>query len=313
MRKAAKYPVPRYDDPHDRRLVQLISHSERAQPGAVNILGVPYDGAVLGRKGAAEGPQSIREALSGFSNYSFELGVGLEKARVFDLGDVVLGTEAVSEAHALVESEVSKSLRDDSLLAILGGDNSISLPALTSFAKEVGEVGLIVIDSHLDMRGRIDGKPTSGSSYGLAIENGVVDPKNVVEIGVHGFLNSEYYVEKALKLGVSLISAEDVHVKGASAVAREALLSASSGTDAVYLSDDIDPVDLSSVAGVSAPSSGGIAPRELFTLVCETARAESVRCSDLVELAPNLDSTGRSQRVAASALTYLIAGYQMRK
>ena len=313
MRKPAVYPVPGYADPNDKRLVQIVRPGEASQPGAVNILGIPFDGAVLGRKGASGGPGAIRQAMGGFSNYNIELGVGLEDAKVFDLGDLDVDGADVEKAHLLVESEVGKELRDDSLLAILGGDNSISLPALRANARKFGRLGLVVVDSHLDLRGRVNGKPTSGSPYGLAIEEGLADPRNVVEIGAHGFLNSRTYVDKARRLGIKLFTAEELSRRGPGAIAREACALASKGTDAVYLSLDLDAVDLAQVSGVSAPSAGGMWARNAFALAYEVAKTAKVKCADLVELAPSLDPSGRSERVAAGALTYLIAGFVTRK
>lgn len=274
----------------------------------MNILGVPFDGAVLGRKGAAGGPAAVREAFSGFSNYNIELRVGLQDARIFDLGDLKVDNEDVQGAHREIEKEVGRDLQGDSLLVIVGGDNSLSLPSIRAFRKKYGEVGLIVIDSHLDLRGKIGGKPTSGSSYGLAIEEGL-KPERVVEIGAHGFLNSEQYARKAEKLGIDVVTAAMVDEEGPELVAKNAYAHASKGARAVYLSVDLDAVDLSQVSGVSAPSVGGISSRELFELVYSLTKKPKVKCADLVELAPALDSSGRSQVVAATALAYLFGGF----
>lgn len=313
MRKAAAYPAPGYVDPNDLRLVRMIKPSASAEPGSVNILGVPFDGAVLGRKGAARGPEAIRRSLSGFSNFNYELDIGLEGTNIVDLGDVSIGSNEIGEAHSLINAEVAGAVRDGSLLAILGGDNSISLPALAACARKFGTLGLVVVDSHLDLRGRIGGKPTSGSSYGLAIESGFVSSDNVVEIGVHGFLNSRQYVQAAEKMGIKVVSAEEVASEGPKSIGREAYRAASRGVGAVYLSVDLDAVDLSSVLGVSAPSSGGITARELCVLSFEIARGEKVKCADLVEVAPALDPAGGAQRVAATVLTYLMGGFAARR
>ncbi|MDG6902840.1 MAG: agmatinase family protein [Nitrososphaerota archaeon] len=315
MRKAADYAAPSYHDPNDRRLVQIVRRAVRPQPRAVNVLGIPFDGAVLGRKGAAGGPAGIRQAMVGFSNYNPELGVGIEHARVFDLGDVVLAKgEGVLEAHSEIESEVASSLAPSSLLVLLGGDNSVSLPALRASGRKLGKLGLIVVDSHLDLRGKIKGKPTNGSSYGLAIEAvPSLDPRRVVEVGAHGFLNSRRYFDRAKKQGISVHTAQDVRMEGAESIAKEAYERASRGADAVYLSVDMDAVDLGQVSGVSAPSAGGLSSSELLGFVYEVTRKERVAAADIVELAPNLDPTGGSQRVAATVLTYLIAGFNSRK
>lgn len=295
-------------------MVEIIGKAARPMPGAVNILGIPFEGAVLGRKGAAGGPSAIRQSMSSFSNFNVELREDVSRAKVFDLGNLAVAKgEEVRRAHSLIETEVAKDLLQSSLLVVLGGDNSISLPALRASGRKLGRLGLIVIDSHFDLRGRIAGKPTSGSSYGLAVETvPALDPRRVAEIGVHGFLNSKKYFDKAAKLGISVRTARDVRQDGAAATAKEAYKVASDGADAVYLSVDLDAVDIGQVSGVSAPSVGGISAEELLTLVYEIAKHDKVMVADIVELAPNLDPTGSSQRVAASVLAYLIAGFNSR-
>ena len=314
MRKKGQYRRPSYVDPNDVRLVKLIRPGTRAARGAVNLLGIPFDGATLGRKGSVEGPAAIRSAMSGFSNYNFEEGVGLEGSKVIDLGDVVGLTNDVLVAHRKIEAEVSKELKRDSLLILLGGDNSISLPSLRASAKKFGRLGLIVIDSHLDLRGMIDGKPTSGSSYGLAIEElKGLDPRHVVEMGAHGFLHSETYVKKARRQGINIMTAEEVSRVGAKEAGERAYSIASEGSDAVYISIDIDAVDLGEVSGVSAPSAGGISAREMFEIVMAAGRGEKTICADIVELAPSLDPSGKSSVVAGSVLATLIGAFVSRK
>ena len=314
MRRPAGYPAPKYSDPEDVRLTQIVRAAERAQKGGVNLLGVPFDGAVLGRKGAAGGPAAIREAMSAFSNYNVELGLGLEEAGVFDLGDLSVDQGDTLAAHREIEAEVAEDVDHDSLLVILGGDNSVSLPCIRAASKRLGKLGLVVIDSHFDLRGEIGGKPTSGSSYGLAVKTLTnLDPRRVVEVGIHGFLNSRRYYEKAEELGVTVVTAAEVEKAGPEAVAQRAYEIASRGAEAVYLSVDLDAADLAYVSGVSAPSAGGISSDHLFRLVYEVSRGDKVKCADVVELAPTLDPSGRSARVAATAVAYMIAGRVARR
>lgn len=313
MRRPASYPPPRYSDPKDKRLVQIIKRARSNRRDAVNILGVPFDGAVLGRKGSAGGPAAIRQSLASFSNYDPDSNVDLLDARIFDLGDEVPESDDVVSVHSSIEAVVERELAASSLLVVLGGDNSISLPSLRALSSRFGKVGLVAIDSHLDMRGKIGGKPTSGSSYGLAVESiDGIEPERMVEIGIHGFLNSRYYADKADRLGVKCFTSKTVRKLGALRVAREAYEIAEEGAKAVYLSIDLDSVDIGSVSGVSAPSVGGISSSELLELAQYLASREKTRCADIVELAPVLDPTGRSQVVAASCLVSLISGFMMK-
>ncbi len=312
MRRPASYPKPGYTDPLDRRLVSIIRSSDRAEAGAVNILGVPFDGAVLGRKGAAGGPSAIRNAMRFFSNFNPELSLDLRDAVIIDLGDVTTDSGDVKEVHAEVEKEVAAALLPSSLLIVVGGDNSVSLPSIVACSKNQ-RLGLVVFDSHFDLREPQDGKPTSGSSYGTAvrtIEN--LNGSRFAEVGIHGFLNSREYADEARRLGATIFTVKDVRRAGTIESARRAHEIASRGADGVYVSVDLDCLDISYMPGVSAPSAGGINAGELFEMLYFLGSRTNVICADVVELAPQLDPSGKSDVVAATALLHLVAGFMAR-
>ena len=314
MRKRPTYQVPRFFDAKDKRLASIIQLSDGPKSNAVNMIGVPYDGAVIGRKGAVEGPAAIRQVLGGAANYSPELGVDLMDAKIFDLGDLILASEDPEAVQAQVRDESSGTLDRSSLLVLLGGDNSISLGSIAACASKFGRIGLIILDAHYDLRGKMGGKPTNGSSYGLAISSlkNELDPNRVVEIGVRGFVNSRVYGDEAKQLGITTYTPADVRRLGTAKVAAEAYEKAARGADVVYLSIDIDCVDMAQVCGVSAPSAAGLETWEVNEMVYYFGRQDKIVCSDLVELAPPLDPSGRSQVVAMTVLLHLIAGFRTR-
>jgi Arginase/agmatinase/formimionoglutamate hydrolase, arginase family len=312
MRRKAVYPSPSYTDKHDKRIISIIRHSELPQTNAVNILGIPFDGATLGRKGSSAAPQAIRESLRFNSNFNPELGISLENARIYDLGDVVLKSKDVRAVHSQIKKEVSKCILHSSFLVILGGDNSISLPSITALSEHCESIGLIVLDSHYDLRGEISGRPTSGSSYYLAMKRlGKKLKGRVAYIGQHGFLNSSFYASRAERMGITVFTALDVMNEGAYRIARAAYSIASNDAECIYLSIDIDCSG--EVTGVSAPSPAGISSRDIFTICNYIASSEKLLAADIVETSPPLDPTGRSQLVASSAICYLASGFEMRK
>ncbi len=313
MRRPASYPKPGYSDPRDRRLVSIVRSSDRAEAGAVNILGVPFDGAVLGRKGAAGGPSAIRNAMRFFSNFDPELSLDLRDAAIVDLGDVTTDAGDVTKVHAEVEKEVASALLPSSLLVLVGGDNSISLPSIRACSRD-RKLGVVVFDSHFDMREPMEGKPTSGSSYGTALRTvGSLSGSRFVEVGIHGFLNSREYADEAHRLGATIITAKEVRKAGAAESARRAHDIASLGADCVYVSVDLDCMDIAHMPGVSAPSAGGLGANELFEALYFLGSRKNVVCADIVELAPQLDPSGKSEVVAATALLHLVAGFMARR
>jgi formimidoylglutamase len=315
LRKPVEQKFAIYNDPLDRRITSVLRNRMDPAKYAVNIFGIPYDGGVLGRKGASAGPASIRDSLRFNSNFNPELGTSLRSAKILDLGDLVIGRNDVKTVQSEIMEEVSTLLLDSSLLLAIGGDNSLSLPMIKAYARKYGNIGLIAIDSHYDLRGQIRGNPTSGSSYGLAISalGKRLPPSRVVEVALHGFLNSVDYSNRASDLGITVYTADDVRNLGAIRTAKRAFELVSQGSQAVYVSADIDSIDLSSVSGVSAPSPGGLAPAQLFDLLFYLGQRPQVRCADIVETAPSLDLTGRTPIVAATALLYLAAGFFSRR
>ena len=214
-----------------------------------------------------------------------------------------------------VQREVADTLDRSSRSVILGGDNSLSLGSIAACAGKFGKIGLVILDAHFDLRGKMGGKPTNGSSYGLAISSlkNELDPTRVVEIGVRGFVNSREYANEARQFGVTVFTPADVRKEGAVAIAQRAYEIAKKDVDTVYFSIDIDCVDIAQVCGVSAPSVGGLEAWEVNEMAYHLGRKREVVCSDFVELAPPLDPTGRLEVVAFTALLHLIAGFKMRE
>jgi formiminoglutamase len=307
------YPTPPYKDPLDKRIVSIIRKNNKAQEGSLNIVGIPFDGATLGRRGSRLAPNYIRDSLRFDSNFNVETGDLLLEVKMNDLGDMVFSDEEIDSIHGDIQRLVSLNIKERSLLILLGGDNSISLPAILACANRYTNVGLIVIDSHFDLRGKIRNRPTSGSSYGLAIEAlGSRISNRVVELGIHGFVNSYKYMRKAQRIGVTFFTAEDVRKYGATTSARRAYQIAAEGADCVYLSLDLDSVDISQVSGVSAPSPGGLCAQDVFDIIYFIASRPKVKCADIVETSPPLDPTGKTPVVAATSLLYMAAGFGLR-
>ncbi|MEM3267638.1 MAG: agmatinase family protein [Conexivisphaerales archaeon] len=313
MRRPVSYPEPSYNDIKDKRFISLITAAEKTLQGSINLVGIPYDGATLGRKGSAQAPAAIRNALRFNSNYDAQLGLDLTDLHIADLGDIVLPDEVFS-AHEQIRKEIIQLIKKDSLLLVLGGDNSLSLPLIQSYSEIFGNIGLVVLDSHFDLRDEINGKPTSGSSYNLAMKNlGYrLSPSRVVYIGLHGFLNSVEYAREARKKGITIFTEQDVKGYGATTLAKRAYDIASHDSNAVYLSIDMDSVDLSYVSGVSAPSPAGLTALELYDISFYLASRKKIFCVDIVETSPPLDPTSKSEIVAANLICYLSAGFKAR-
>lgn len=295
----ADLPPRRAGTPADPRFLDLFGHS--ARDADVLLAGVPFDGAVIGRKGCRDGPTAIREALRFVATFDPVRGVDLAGLRIHDAGDVKVATGVVA-THKLVREEARALLATGKPVVLLGGDNSLSAPHVQGLKDaRGGSIGLVVLDAHYDLRPvPADGIPTSGTPYRRLLEDGTVAAANLAEVGIRPYANARALADYAAQRGVTVLTTHDVRRGGAEAAAARALaVAAAAGVEHLFLSVDIDGLDQSIASGCSAPGAGGLTFDEASALVHAVGSHPLCRGMDLVEVAPGLDPTGNTARTAA--------------
>ncbi|HUR60994.1 MAG TPA: agmatinase family protein [Candidatus Thermoplasmatota archaeon] len=284
--------------PADPRFLELFGHP-MAEADLV-LVGVPFDGAVIGRKGARSGPTAIREAMRFLATHDPVRGIDLAPMRIHDAGDIVT-LEGVVDTHQAVRDSVRHLFATQRPVVLLGGDNSLSAPHVQALKDaRGGRIGLVVLDAHYDLRPLpADGVPTSGTPYRRLIEDGTLDADNLVEVGIRPYANTKALADYAHGMGVHVVTVAEVRRQGMANVAAEAVRTAAKGVDHLFLSIDIDGLDQSIASGCSAPGAGGLTFDEASALVHAVASHPLCRGMDLVEVAPELDPTGNTARTAA--------------
>ena len=298
--------TPRPADPQDVFFSQVVRTGARPAGegrGAVGLFGIPFDGAVLGRPGAREGPGAIRAQMAKLKPWT--LGRGELPREAFDWGDVALPEGGVLAAHGATEAAARAVLEAGQLPVALGGDHSLTFPLVKAHEGRLRRVGVVNLDAHLDVRD-YEGLPNSGTSFGRLLASGLVPGANLVEVGLRDFANGGRYVEKARKAGATLFSADEWMAEP-DAVLDHAVEVASRGADGVYLSVDLDVLDQAHAPGVSAPTPGGVDSGLLFRAVRRVAQRAPLVGADFMEVAPPLDRDGMTARAAAYAVMHLLA------
>lgn len=294
-------------DPNDEQFGHLVERTtlDSARGYDAVLVGEPYDGAVVGRPGARDGPAAIREALAGVKTHHFEAG---SVGNVGDAGDVRLARGPVRDVQESLR-ETTKGLYDAGALPVfLGGDNSLTYPnavPLVESARADGErVGVVSLDAHLDCR-EVHGEPTSGTPYRQLHEAGL---ETLCVVGARHFETTGAYADYLDERGGTVVTAESVSTGIDATLDR--IRTAVADADSLYLSVDVDVLDAAAAPGVSAPTPGGLTSREVFALVRGVAADERVRGFEVVECAPSLDPTptGRTAATAARAVAHFLAG-----
>ena len=308
-------PYPGYsigiEDEYDVNVGEVIADFREAERADVGILGAPFDTAcVAGARGSRYGPEGVRSKLTHGTCYNPALDVDIsEGIDIVDFGDVRVEHTDVLETHHRVE-RVCTALTERGVFPItVGGDHSLSYPTAKGMMNAVdGPVGVINVDAHHDVRHSHGGELSSGTPFRRLLEDdsGKLDHGNFVEYGLSGWHNSKYYVDWLRENGTEIITTRDIRSEGVVETAERALDLATDGTDAVFLSVDIDVLDAGVSPGTTAPSPGGLLTHELLEAVFQIGRHEAVRGADLMEIAPPLETEDTTAMIGAAVLTHFV-------
>jgi agmatinase len=248
------------------------------------IFGIPYDGAVFFRQGAAEGPERIRYLSSKLPPVA-EDGKILDHMRVRDLYDV-----DPSEEHEAFFREVRarfKEARSRQLPLALGGDHSVSIPLLEAAGESAGQdYALIWIDAHPDLCDLYEGSPYSHACVlRRALEGPHLDAGNVMMLGIRSCEVPELaFIEEA---GLEVRTSAELARSDPEQIGRE--LVERFQDLPVYLSIDVDAFDPAYAPGTGIPDAGGLTSRWVLDLL-HTLYPLDLLGVDIVEVAPPLDT-----------------------
>src|SRR5215469_5411764 len=262
-------------------------HTESLADTDIGIIGVPYDGGVTNRTGARHGPRAVRDQSSLLRRLHPHGIAPFDTARVRDLGDCWIEQPYELEgAHREITAFYTAIVAAKVIPLSVGGDHSISLPILRAVAAQ-RPVGMIHIDAHCDTGGDYLGSRFHhGAPFSRATDEGLLDPKRVIQIGIRGTTNDPDMWGFSIRSGMRVLDMEEFHDKGWRHAAEEARRVAGSGP--TYLSFDIDSLDPSQAPGTGTPEAGGITALEALRLL-RALRGLDFVGGDLVEVAPPFD------------------------
>ncbi|MDQ7820883.1 MAG: agmatinase [Armatimonadota bacterium] len=278
-----------------------------SDPGGLDValLGIPYDGAVSYRPGPRFAPRDIRQHSVLVRPYNPAQGVNpFAVLRVADVGDVDVDPLGIEQTFARVEDAVERILSAGAVPVCIGGDHSLSLPILRAVARRHGPVGMVHVDAHQDMWEEYFGhRYFHGTPFRRAAEEGLLDTRRVVQVGIRGPVYGEDDFAFARAHGIRWVTAVQVQREGLKPVLE--LMETLRGGP-VYLSFDIDGVDPAFAPGTGTPEPGGLSSREALEVVRALAGLDLVG-ADLVEVSPPYDHAGITSILAAAVLFEVIS------
>lgn len=305
---------PQSADPFQERIASWIRPwSDAVRPDA-GLLMVPFTRASQrGDSGGAQTPNALRQAFVGYSTYSPDFDVDLKPLQVCDLGDVRLHMTDVAACHASIEDALVEvaAVLPGTLPIIVGGDHSITAPLVRGYARAhpARRIGIVHFDAHYDVRSIEEQGPHDGTPFRAILEGEPrVDGRNLVQLGVHGFMSSSHYRAWCLERGVTQVSARTIRSRGILRVMREAIAIAGDGTDAIYVSLDIDCLAHNEAPGAGGTSAEGMAIWDLLEAMFLLGQEPKVAAIDIVSIDPLLDVRSTTVKAAVSIVLTFLAG-----
>ena len=283
------------------RLPHVALDDPRAGQLDIGLVGVPFDQGVTNRTGPRHGPRQIRDQSSIIRRFHRTHNFSpFVLANCADMGDSPVNPADLPDALERIEGCFAQMKKRGIVPLAAGGDHLISLPILRAIAKD-WPVGMVHFDSHTDLYDEYFGgfKFTHGTPFRRAIEEGLLDPKRTIQIGIRGSMYGADDHEWGEKNGVRILFIEDVFEMGFEKVIKEARRVV--GDKPAYLSFDVDGIDPTFTPGTGTPEIGGYNPREAQQML-RGLKGLNFIGADVVEVSPPFDNTGGTALVAANLM-----------
>jgi agmatinase len=267
------------------------------------VLGVPFDEGTWGQPGERYGPRDLRESSQ---EYNHDLTEGfyyidgdrtvLKGKRWADVGDVLIYPTVPAQTGEKITAAVKKILEKKAFPIILGGDHSISFPAIRAMDKDVT---VVHFDAHLDTWNGEPGNLDHASWVNRTAQ--LPHVKKIVQLGMRGLANDPEAIGNARKIHTSIVTSEQIHTKGV-----EWALAQVPPSENIYISLDVDVMDPTLAPGTGTLEPDGLSFRELDELLKGVAGKGKLVGFDVVEVNPYRDPSGRTAQTAVRLMIDLL-------
>ena len=300
------FDLPRFAGvPTFMRLPHVALDAPKIKDVDIGIIGVPWDSGTTNRPGPRHGPRQLRDASTMIRAQHPVSGIRpYEKLNCADLGDVSINPADIEDSMARITSFYKKLIEKGIKPLTAGGDHLTSLPVLRALA-EKAPLGMIHFDSHTDLfHSYFDGAMfTHGTPFRRAVEENLLDPKRVIQIGVRGTQYDSEDLDFANSVGIRVIKIDEFFDRGIQDVMAEAREIV--GENETYISYDIDFIDPAFAPGTGTPEVGGPNSYEALKVVRELAGVKIVG-ADMVEVSPPFDPSSNTAYLGVSVMFELL-------
>ena len=274
-------------------------------PGVdIALVGVPFDLGTNYRTGARGGPAAVREASRTIRLVHPTSRIApFELCEVADVGDVAINAMDLAASLTAIEAFFQRLHSVRATPITVGGDHTVPLPILRALTRD-RPVGLVQFDAHPDTLDTLMGtRINHATTFRRAVEEGLLDPKRTVQVGLRGSMFSADDAAWGREAGMRVITMDEFEALGRARVIEE--IGRVIGDGPTYVSFDIDGLDATHAMGTGVPEVGGYSVRDAQVML-QSLRGRHLVGADLCEVAPMYDPTGQTALNAANLLFELL-------
>jgi agmatinase len=279
----------------------------------VAIVGAPTDDLVSDRPGARFGPRAIRAASCPPGPHLEAKVDAMAELRLLDYGDAPVVPADAVRTHEAIERTVGEVVAAGAIPIVLGGDHSIAEPDIRACAAGHGRLGLVHFDTHTDTGTEVFGVEVShGTPMYRLVEQGHVDPRRYVQIGLRGYWPGPNEFAWQEQLGITSFFMHDVRELGIKAVVERTLEVVGAGP--AYATVDVDVLDPAFAPGTGTPEPGGMTSGDLLWACRTVAERLELVGAEVVEVIPTaVGSAEITALVAERIVRELLTGIALRR
>jgi agmatinase len=264
-----------------------IGQNEDYKTSDIVMLGLPFDGTVSYRSGSRFAPEQIRLASWGLEDYSPRFDKHLEDVNFHDAGDLEFPLGNTYKSLDLIQKNVEEIYKDGKRVFGIGGEHLVTLPEIKAVSKFYKDLAIVHFDAHTDLREEYLGEEMSHSAV-IRHSSKIVGAENLKQIGIRSGMKEEWEFMKKHKTLIHEHKELDV-LKNKK----------------IFVTVDLDVLDPSVMSGTGTPESGGMQFNELIDWF-EYLKDFDIIGADVVELAPDYDTSGVSTAVATKVIRELL-------
>lgn len=264
------------------------------------VLPVPFEATTSYRSGAADGPKALIEASWQVELFDAELGKRAFEAGIHTSRKADRRVRRADTMYKAVRRETAAALDNGQIPVVLGGEHTVTVPAVHAALERYPELSVLQLDAHADLRDSFEGTPWSHACAMRRILALADRPPRIVQAGLRSMCTEEWNLSRRSRSVTSFLAKDNMSGKAPA----HKILSALSRD--VYVTIDLDAFDPSEMPGVGTPEPGGLTWAWVNDLLGLVAAKRNIVGFDIVELCP-IEGQNISEFFAAK-LTYRIMG-----